>query len=272
MSARPDAPLPARVLERHVVSEHLVRLRLQRPVAWRSTGIPDEWLPLTVPGQFQTRYYTVRSLEADTLVLDVVRHERGLVTAWVQADCVGAEVGLGPAKGSFALPDDAGWLVLVGDLTALPAIARITEAVTEQTSGPLKPTSYVEAPAGTSTTYPDAPEGIAWLEPPSDAPSALADVVEGIDWPIGPGYFWMSGESSQMRRIRSHLRREVGFAADRFDVMGYWSPDRGARGARASRPLDPGPIYARGKAAGKSDEQIWDDYDRARDAAEGAQQ
>ncbi len=268
MSARPDAPLRARVLERHDLSEHLVRLRVQRPTGWSSTGIPDEWLPLTAPGQFQTRYYTVRTLEADSIVLDVVRHARGLVTEWVQGDCVGSEVGLGPAKGSFTLPADAGWLVLVGDLTALPAIARITEA----TSGRLAPTSYVEAPAGTSTAYPDAPEATAWLEPPADAPSALAEVVERIEWPEGPGYFWMAGESSQMRRIRSHLRREVGFAVERFDVMGYWSPDRGARGARVARPLDPGPIYARGKAAGKSDEQIWDDYDRARDAAEGGEQ
>jgi hypothetical protein len=30
------------------------------------------------------------------------------------------------------------------------------------------------------------------------------------------------------------------------------------------RRIDPGPIYAQGKAMGKSDEEIWDDYDRAR--------
>ena len=32
-------------------------------------------------------------------------------------------------KGSFALPDDAEWLMLVGDLTAMPAMARIAETV-----------------------------------------------------------------------------------------------------------------------------------------------
>ena len=110
-----------------------------------STSVPDEWVALTLPGQFQTRYYTVRSFEAAELVLDVVVHEQGLVTEWASTDCVGDEVGVSSAKGSFALPDDARWLVLVGDLTALPAIARISETV----SG-LAPTSYVEAPAGTS--------------------------------------------------------------------------------------------------------------------------
>ena len=87
-------------------------------------------------------------------------------------------------------------------------------------------------------------------------------MVRGIGWPEGPGYFWMAGESAQMRDIRRHLRHEVGFAAGAFDVMGYWS---GARGRRA-RAVDPGPIYARGRREGKSDEQIWADYDAARDS------
>ena len=44
-----------------------------------------------VPGQFQSRYYTVRSYAAGTLVLDVVLHDVGLVTEWVvRDDCVGS--------------------------------------------------------------------------------------------------------------------------------------------------------------------------------------
>jgi hypothetical protein len=45
--------------------------------------------------------------------------------------------------------------------------------------------------------------------------------------------------------------------------MGYWS---GARG-RQVREVDPGPIYARGRALGRSDEEIWADYDAARERA-----
>jgi hypothetical protein len=33
--------------------------------------------------------------------------------------------------------------------------------------------------------------------------------------------------------------------------------------------VDPGPIYRAGKAAGKTDEQIWADYDEAREAQDG---
>ncbi len=74
-----------------------------------------------VPGQFQSRYYTVRSYAAGTLVLDVVLHDVGLVTEWVvRDDCVGSTVTITEPKGSFDPPPDATWLMLVGDLTGLP--------------------------------------------------------------------------------------------------------------------------------------------------------
>jgi NADPH-dependent ferric siderophore reductase len=256
MSSRAGTPTPARVLERTVLSDHMVRLRLSAP-GWTSSGIADEWVALTLPGQFQIRYYTVRRCAGDELVLDVVVHADGLVTSWAQTDCVGEEVGVSEPKGSFTPPPDAGWLVLVGDLTALPAIARITESCPA-----LAPTSYVEAPQGTAETYPDPPAGTSWLTPPGPEDSALADVVRDIDWPAGPGYFWMAGESAQMRDIRKHLRRDLGFETARFDVMGYWSSSRG----RQVRAVDPGPVYARGKALGRSDEEIWADYDRLRES------
>src|SRR6187549_2502465 len=128
MSSRAGAPKPARVLERRVLSDHLVRLRLGL-TGWTTSGVPDEWVALTVPGQFQTRYYTVRSLRDGLLTIDVVVHEQGLVTEWAQTGCVGERVGLSAPKGSFALPADAEWMVLAGDLTALPAMARIAEQV-----------------------------------------------------------------------------------------------------------------------------------------------
>ena len=87
--------------------------------------------------------------------------------------------------------------------------------------------------------------------------------MRDLDWPEGPGYFWMGGESAQMRDIRRHLRHDLGRDTRHYDVMGYWSGSRG----RQTRRVDPGPIYAAGRAAGKSDEEIWADYDEARSRA-----
>ena len=247
-------PFETVVRERTVLSEHLLRLVLDAPEGFASSGVPDEWVALTVPGQFQTRYYTVRALADGLLTLDVVVHEQGLVTQWAQTDCVGQVVGLSAPKGSFQLPPDASWVVLAGDLTALPAMGRIAESVDG-----LPMTIHAEVPDAPLLDYVAAP--VEWHHAESGT-SELAAIVRGLEWPEGPGYFWMGGESAQMRDIRRHLRHDLGRDTRHYDVMGYWSGSRG----RQARRVDPGPIYVAGRAAGKSDEEILADYDEAQNA------
>jgi NADPH-dependent ferric siderophore reductase len=240
------------VTRREQVSPHLVRITLSVP-GFTSTGIPDEWVGLVVPGQFQLRYYTVRSLAGDDLVIDVVIHEVGLVTEWASGDCVGDTAVVTAAQGSYSPPDGAGWLLLVGDLTAMPAMARISAS----TSVPTR--ILAEVQDDLSGYLPEGPD-VTWLAPPAEGQSRLSEVVEQIDWPEGDGYFWMAGESAQMRSIRKHLMRERGLPNAAYDVMGYWR----AVAARQPRAVDPGPIWRAGKAAGQTDEEIWAAYDEAR--------
>jgi NADPH-dependent ferric siderophore reductase len=242
------------VESRAELSPHLVRLTLAVDPAFTSTGIPDEWVGLVVPGQFQSRYYTVRSYDAGRLVLDVVVHEVGLVTEWVvRDDCVGSTVTVSEPKGSYALPDGAQWQLLVGDLTGLPAMARIAG------TSSLPTRIWAEVPDDLSSYLPATAEA-TWLASPADGSSRLADVVESIAWPPGDGYFWMAGESAQMRAIRKFLMRERKLPASAYDVMGYWRASTG----RQPRAVDPGPIWRAGKARGLSDEEIWAQYDEAR--------
>lgn len=254
----------ADVLGREQISPHLVRLRLGGAglADFASTGIADEWVGLVVPGQFQSRYYTVRRWTGDELVLDVVVHATGLVTEWAlgaSGDPVGQQVTVTEPKGSFLPPPDAAWLLLVGDLTALPAMARIAEEHTD-----LAVHVHAETPDDPAelSGYLPAHARVTW-DRPTEGGSRLATVVEGLDWPEGEGYFWMAGESAQMRAIRKHLMRERRLPSTHYDVMGYWRQVK----ERQPRAVDPGPIWRAGKAAGKSDEEIWADYDDARTKA-----
>lgn len=243
----------ATVLERVPLSSHLLRLTLRAP-GLTSTNVPDEWVGLVVPGQFQVRYYTVRALDRDTLTLDVVIHEEGLVTEWaVSTGCVGARLVVTGAQGSFTAPTDASWLLLVGDLTAMPAMARIAETVDLPTR------IWAEVPDDLTGYLPVGPE-VTWLDPPGEGESRLGEVVRKIDWPEGAGYFWMAGESAQMRSIRKYLMRDRRLPSTAYDVMGYWRAVR----ARQPRTVDPEPIWRAGRAAGHSDEEIWAAYDEAR--------
>lgn len=210
----------AEVLDHTTLTDHLVRLELGGPglAEFTSTGLPDAWVGLTVPGQFQSRYYTVRRWGEGRLTLDVVVHDVGLVTEWARTRPVGQTVTVTEPKGSYAPPDGAGWLMLVGDLTALPAMARIAE----ETSLPTR--IWAEVPDDPESLAGYLPEGVdvVWLAQPGDGESRLADVVEDLVWPDGSGYFWMAGESAQMRAIRKHLMRERRLASTDYDVMGYW--------------------------------------------------
>ena len=247
----------ADVLRREQLSPHLVRLTLGGPglAGFTSTGIADEWIGLVVPGQFQSRYYTVRSWDGTEIVVDVVVHDVGLVTEWAGGECVGDQVTITEPKGSFAMPEGAAWLLLVGDLTALPAMARIAETH----AGGVPTRIWAEVPDLEELSgYLPGGADVTWLSPHHET-SRLAAVVEEIDWPEGEGYFWMAGESAQMRAIRKFLMRERRLPSTAYDVMGYWR----AVVARQPRPVDPGPIWRAGKAAGKSDDEIWADYDSA---------
>ena len=252
MSTR-SRQLEARVQRADELSPHLVRLTLDVDGDFVSSNVADEWVGLVVPGQYQVRYYTVRTAAARELVLDVVLHETGLVTEWVSAGCTGQPVTITEPKGSFGMPADAAWLMLVGDLTALPAMARIAETVHVPTR------IWAEVPdLELRIGYLPERADVVWLDPPAGG-SRLAEVVQALEWPAGDGYFWMAGESAQMRAIRKHLMRDRTLPSTAYDVMGYWR----AAPARQPRAVDPGPIWTAGKAAGKSDEQIWVEYDEA---------
>ncbi|GAB2989730.1 siderophore-interacting protein [Nocardioides montaniterrae] len=246
------------MLRREQLSDHFVRLTLggEGLSGFTSTSIADEWVGLVVPGQFQSRYYTVRSWANGEMVLDVVVHEVGLVTEWAlgrAGDPVGQTITITEPKGSFALPEDAQWLQLVGDLTGLPAMARIAETYADR----LPVRIHAEVPDHLPAYLPESAE-ITWAQGHGDG---LASAVEGLTLPEGPGYFWMAGESAQMRAIRKHLMREVRMPSSRYDVMGYWRAVK----ERQLRAIDSGPIWRAGKAAGKSDDEIWAAYDAARE-------
>jgi NADPH-dependent ferric siderophore reductase len=196
------------------ISGNLTRLVLGGPqlAGFVSTGIPDEWVGLVIPGQFQSRYYTIRSF-AEELVLDVALHQSGLVSDWVQKDNQGGMVGITEPQGAYKPPDDAQWVVAIADITGMPALARIAE--TES-----RPLHLVAECAEIIPHY--LSETTRWVPPSLSGESKLAEVVKSFTWPDGPGYFWFAGESGQMRQVRRYLLRDLGWPNLRFHTMGYW--------------------------------------------------
>ena len=227
------------VLAREQVSPHLRAADARRCPGFESTGIPDEWVGLVVPGQFQVRYYTVRSLDGDRARARRRRPRGGLVTEWATRRLRRRPRSWSPSRRAPSRRRTDAALAAAGrrphrdagdgaDRRAAPRRCR-------PGSGPRCPTTW---PA-TCPTAPTSPGSSR----PAEGQSRLAEVVEGIDWPAGDGYFWMAGESAQMRAIRKHLMRERRLPSTAYDVMGYWR----AVAARQPRVGRPGPDLAGGQ-------------------------
>jgi NADPH-dependent ferric siderophore reductase len=229
------------------------------------------------------RTYSVRELrvtDAGTeLDVDFVLHLApgltGPASRWADAAAVGKELFIvGPRRGVAAAahggaeyePGNATSVVLAGDETAAPAIARILEDAPSDLRG----CAFIEVPSPADILRIDVPAGVEvhWL--PRDAgephgvrliPAVLeylgdADAADEIDvrdigteellWETpdysGLGeeiaaadapaerYFWIAGESGVVTTLRRHLVKDLGIDRSQVAFMGYWRRGVAMRG------------------------------------------
>ena len=174
------------------------------------------------------RSYTARRQDplAGEVEMDFVLHGDGPAAAWAAAAEAGALLGV---AGSGALGDrPAGWLLLAGDETALPAISRILAEAPPTTRG----VALLEV-AGPEEEQPlAAPAGVElrWLHRAGTAPgesTLLADAVAALDRPAGEDVFaWVAAESAAVRTIRADLRGRWGLGRAQHHAIGYWRHGR----------------------------------------------
>jgi NADPH-dependent ferric siderophore reductase len=174
------------------------------------------------------RSYTARRQDpvAGEVEIDFVLHGDGPAAAWAAAAVPG--VPLGVAGGGSLGDRPAGYLLLAGDETALPAISRILATAPPtalgvallEVAGPEEEQSLA-APAGIS---------VRWLHRGNVAPgesTLLTDAVTGLDRPEGDDVFaWVAAESAAVRTIRADLRGRWGLGRAQHHAIGYWRRGR----------------------------------------------
>lgn len=218
-------------VERFVPLDALhLNVLVQRPDVpepqWPTVG-PDgliRWADPVIRPHF--RKYTVRSIDlaARTMELDFVVHtDAGPGSALAQAAKVGDRVGIaGPGGGGLVQAD---WYLFAGDETALPAIARMLEALPEQAKG----VAIIEVADSMEIQSVRHPPGVdvSWLlrdGVPAGMANLLPAAVEGV---VFPGqdervYAWAGCEFDDFRAIRKYLRTERGLQKHQHLVVSYW--------------------------------------------------
>jgi NADPH-dependent ferric siderophore reductase len=171
-----------------------------------------------------TRTYTVRSWDPVTreLAIDFVVHgDEGLAGPWAARARPGDHMSLLGPGGGYRPEESAGWHLLVGDESALPAIAAALE---QMTAGALVH-AFIEVPDASEEQKIVTPDGVAvtWLHR-GDRPvgEALTAAVKGLEFPAGEVQAFVHGEAGFVKEIRRHLRLERGIAAQQLSISGYW--------------------------------------------------
>lgn len=236
---------PTWVAEVHSVEDHspsLVRVELGGAGldGFVSLGEPDEACvfefptPVATPGLVPNagRWYSLHEVGPNRMTIGIVRHPGGLASDWAEHAKPGDTLRITRQKSWFRRPESAQWQILVGDITAMPAIARI---VTE-TAHRVPTTAVIEIPhPGDEQPWPEAGNAdLRWVHNPDlgPAPSRLDQLVRELELPPGDGYVYVAGETAATRAARRHLRQERKLPIDQFGVVGYWR-----RGGGASEPV-----------------------------------
>lgn len=171
------------------------------------------------------RRYTVRGWDAAAglLTLDFVVHgDHGAGGPWAAAAGPG-DVLVFEGPGSGFRPDPAAdWHLLVGDESALPAIAASLEAVSTGSRAVVRLVCdgpEFEVPLDCSGEL-----DLVWLHRTGadDDVDLLADAVADLDWPSGRVHAFVHGEADEIRAIRRHLIGDRGVPRADMSCSPYW--------------------------------------------------
>jgi NADPH-dependent ferric siderophore reductase len=174
------------------------------------------------------RTFTPRHFDADRneLTLDVVLHDHGAATDWARSAVTGSEVAISGPGRSDDLDPDARSHLLVGDESAMPAIAqllewipddRIVDAHIEIRSTDARIT--LPDHPNTTVTWHEAADGASPGDAMADALMSVTDLADAI---------WVAGEAATVQRLRKYLFDECGRDRSGVTARGYWKQGRSA--------------------------------------------
>lgn len=171
------------------------------------------------------RDYTPRHHDAaaGTLEFDFALHEAGPATRWAEQARVGDVLGVGGPRGSFIVPTDFDWHLLIGDDTALPAISR---RLAELPAGARALVlAEVDDEADQIPLPTQADLEVHWVHRRDARPgtgSALLETLRALTLPAGDFHAWVACESAAAKTLRTHLAADRGANPKWIRASGYW--------------------------------------------------
>lgn len=174
------------------------------------------------------RTFTPRDFDADRneLTLDIVLHDHGAATDWAHSAAPGHEVAISGPGRSDDLDPEARSHLLVGDESAMPAMAQLLEWIPDDRTVDAhieirSNDARLELPdhPNATVTWHETPDGATPGDAMADALMAITDLADAI---------WVAGEAATVQRLRKYLFDECGRDRSGVTARGYWKLGRSA--------------------------------------------
>lgn len=171
------------------------------------------------------RTYTVASFDATKpeMVIDMVLHAdngiTGPASAWAVSTQPGDTITLAGPGTSKGLNDHYDWVLLAGDMTALPSIRNHLAELPSNAKG----YAVIQIEDENDKVALSKPEGVFVIwEHTQSLPMCLAE----LDWLDGTPSIWVACEFSDMRAIRTWLKDDKEVAHEHIYISSYWKKGR----------------------------------------------
>lgn len=175
----------------------------------------DTWRPTM-------REYTPRRIDlvAGELDIDFVLHGDGPASTWAAQAQVGQVLNIAGPRASMVVPDIFDSYLLIGDETAIPAIARRLEEL--PASRKVLAVIEIEDAQEQQLLASKAQVEVIWVQRHQQA---LLGVVKALTLPEGQLYTWVALEKSLTRQAKRLLIDEKGVKEDLIKAAAYWRLD-----------------------------------------------
>ncbi|MEM9532389.1 MAG: siderophore-interacting protein [Pseudomonadota bacterium] len=246
MEKKRPAPRRVQVIRKKKVSPHMLRITLGGDeLADFPTERESGYIKLRVgeptpnsDDQPVVRTYTVRHFDSAAKELDVdfVLHDvSGPAADWARGCAAGDTIQFGGPGPTKLVDFTADWFLLVGDMSALPAIGANIERLPRDARG----TALIEIIHPDDRQDIEIPEAlnVQWIvNPHPDVEnSVLLDAVKALPWLPGRPSIWVAGEFSQSLAIRKFLKAERQFERNQMYASSYWQIGMTEDGHRVSK-------------------------------------
>ncbi len=208
-------------LSQMVIEEPAASVRLLLPRPGKDLEIPvwqgNEFLDADGSRPI-IRTFTPRYHQDDRLTIDIVIHDGGAASEWARSASPGSPVAVsGPGRG-YAIDQTAERFLLLGDETAVPAIAQLLESL------PGVPVDVdLVVPQGFGKVGLPAHDRVdaRWHELGGDRGASMLSALSTRER-LSESVIWCAGQAAAVHAVRNYLFKELGLPRSQATVRGYW--------------------------------------------------